>query len=299
MEKKPILVIGAHRAGTTWVGKIISTPTNINYVHEPFNIDMDRPYSPFTYWFEYMNENSTEAHEKEVLKYLRSFLKPTPKIIVKNFLQIHSVKDFGQFVQGFIGIKKNRTVIKDPIAVMSAEWIYRELNADVVAVIRHPAAFVASLKVKGWEFDFNNWASQSDLMKDYLSGFETEINQYTKDQPDLIDGGILLYRCIYYVISEYQKKYDSEWYFVRHEDLSRNPVSEYEKLFEHLNIEFSASVKDEIIKTTTASKKGDLKRDAVKNIHTWKNRLSDEEIERIRNGCKDVWSLYYTEEDWI
>ncbi|HUH21151.1 MAG TPA: hypothetical protein VLZ09_04715, partial [Gaiellaceae bacterium] len=35
--KRPILVTGAHRSGTTWVGKMLALAPGVGYVHEPFN----------------------------------------------------------------------------------------------------------------------------------------------------------------------------------------------------------------------------------------------------------------------
>src|SRR6185369_8506201 len=37
----------------------------------------------------------------------------------------------------------DRAVIKDPIAVFSAEWLADRFDAHVITVIRHPAAFVS------------------------------------------------------------------------------------------------------------------------------------------------------------
>jgi hypothetical protein len=35
--KRPILVTGAPRSGTTWVGKMLALAPGVGYVHEPFN----------------------------------------------------------------------------------------------------------------------------------------------------------------------------------------------------------------------------------------------------------------------
>ena len=37
VSDKPILVTGAHRSGTTWVGKMLALAPGVAYVHEPFN----------------------------------------------------------------------------------------------------------------------------------------------------------------------------------------------------------------------------------------------------------------------
>jgi hypothetical protein len=34
---RPILVTGAHRSGTTWVGRMLALVPGVEYIHEPFN----------------------------------------------------------------------------------------------------------------------------------------------------------------------------------------------------------------------------------------------------------------------
>ena len=34
---RPILVTGAHRSGTTWIGKMLALAPGIGYIHEPFS----------------------------------------------------------------------------------------------------------------------------------------------------------------------------------------------------------------------------------------------------------------------
>jgi hypothetical protein len=37
LDAPPILVTGAHRSGTTWVGKMLALAPGVAYIHEPFN----------------------------------------------------------------------------------------------------------------------------------------------------------------------------------------------------------------------------------------------------------------------
>jgi len=37
--RKPILVTGSHRSGTTWAGRSLVLAPNTAYIHEPFNIE--------------------------------------------------------------------------------------------------------------------------------------------------------------------------------------------------------------------------------------------------------------------
>ena len=34
---RPILVTGAHRSGTTWIGKMLALAPGVGYIHEPFS----------------------------------------------------------------------------------------------------------------------------------------------------------------------------------------------------------------------------------------------------------------------
>ena len=43
---RPILVTGAHRSGTTWVGKMLALAPGVAYVHEPFSPKTPKGLSP-------------------------------------------------------------------------------------------------------------------------------------------------------------------------------------------------------------------------------------------------------------
>ena len=46
MSDKPILVTGAHRSGTTWVGKMLALAPGVAYIHEPFSPKAPKGLSP-------------------------------------------------------------------------------------------------------------------------------------------------------------------------------------------------------------------------------------------------------------
>ena len=130
-----------------------------------------------------------------------------------------------------------------------------------------------------------------------LSPFAADIEKFVKTPPDIIEQGILLWNIDYYILNEYRKTHP-DWIIIKHEDLSLDPVGEYRKIYEKLDLHFGASVENKIKESSSASKAGHLKRDSKKNIHTWKKRLTEEEIERIVKGTESVWKAYYSEKDW-
>ncbi|MCH9660490.1 MAG: sulfotransferase domain-containing protein, partial [Bacteroidetes bacterium] len=124
------------------------------------------------------------------------------------------------------------------------------------------------------------------------------IEEQTIAPGDIIDQGILLWNCMHHVISQYKKSYGKDWYFVRHEDLSSDAAGEFQKMFAHLDLTYDQKVATHIVETTQANKDSDFKRDATKNIKNWKNRLTSEEIYRIKKGTHSIWSNFYNESDW-
>lgn len=297
--KQIILVTGSHRSGTTWVGRVIASAKKIKYVHEPFNIGVGRKFSPFSYWFQYVSNSTPENAKLEVKQYLDWFCSTSLKV------QFYYLTKIGQVggLRTFLGNWKSKLLskailLKDPIAVMSIPWMSTTYNAKVVFMVRHPAAFVASLKVKHWTFDFNNFLEQEGLMKEQLNSYTKEIEKFVNEPQDIIQQGVLLWNIIHSQLLKYQEQDHPLWYFVKHEDVSRNPLCVFEALFDFLDLEFSTQVITNIEDTSKASETGYLHRDSKDNISSWKQRLTSEEIKTIKEGTQAVWPAFYNETDW-
>ncbi len=297
INKKHILVTGSHRSGSTWVGKLITKSSKFIYVDEPFNIGKDHKDSPFCNQFEYLPGRSS-ACQIEAKQYINSFHALFSSDVFNTFFKVRSRRDIRRFLSDVKSRISRRYVFKDPLALMSAEWIYENYGWDIVILIRHPAAFVASLKVKDWQFYFKYFNDQEDLINIHLKEYADVIHEYAANRPDIIKQGILLWNILYSLVFYYQEKYKDQWYFVKHEELSAKPIKEFEKLYQFLEIDFDESVKKHITQSTSSKEQTLLKRDSKKNILSWQSRLSSEEINEIKEGTKQVWKRFYSEEDW-
>ncbi len=294
-KKKPIIVTGAHRSGTTWVGQMIALDKNVRYIHEPFNIDEPRKH-PLKYWFEYVSEDDPADRQKEIYNFINEILDFNLKGVSKDFSMIRGPRDIQRFLKDSFERTHKRPLIKDPIAIMSTDWLATKFNADVVVLIRHPAAFVASLKVKKWAHEFKHYTQQEKLME-ILAPYADQIKLFEKSEQDIIDQGILLWNIAYYRIHQYKKAFP-DWIYVRHEDLSMDPVNEYKKIYEQIGLNFTQKVEKKIVESSTAKKAGHLTRDSKENVLTWKKRLTDNEIERIKKETKEISDIFYSEEYW-
>ena len=305
---KPILVTGSHRSGTTWVGRMIATSPSVAYIHEPFSINHDPGIckAQFDYWFTYVcdeNEDKYYRHIRDTtqLRYnligsLKSTRYPT-----------RAIREAGKYARfTWYRMSHVRPLIKDPIAVFAAEWISSRFSTDNLVMIRHPGAFAGSLKEKNWTHPFSHFTNQPLLMKHHLQPFEKEIRSFAKEERDIIDQAALLWNLIHYMILKY-KKTNPDWIYIRHEDLSRNPVGGFRSVFEKLKLDFSKRTAEAIKRhsfseASTTSQSGiefhDLKRNSVANINTWKARLSGSEIERLRSQVHEISKCFYSEDEW-
>jgi hypothetical protein len=293
-----ILVSGIHRSGSTFLGKIISKHPKVKYIHEPFNLDYPKTKKPIDFWYQYVNENTSRAKQKEILDYINSFYKLDSKSIQLSYARSTNLKSFLKTTIDLIKRSENKVpLIKDPIAILSADWIYKKLQPKTIISIRHPSAFVASIKVKNWEFDFKHLEQQHDLVETKLINYKDQISEYVKNPPNIIEQGILVWNIIHEIIYEYKREHNG-WYFIKNEDISLDPIKEFEKIFGFLELDFNKEVKTEIIESTTSNIPSKLKRNSKENIKSWKKRLSKEEIEKIKSETKMIWEKFYSEKDW-
>lgn len=140
-------------------------------------------------------------------------------------------------------------------------------------------------------------------MEKYLCAFEQEIHEFAKKEKSVIDQAILLWNCIYYTVKTYQQNH-SEWLFVRHEDLSNDPLGNFEFIYKEFGLDFTPRVKSGILRSSgphnpTEQQPGkEYKRNSKENINNWKKRLSPEEIEIIKIKTNELSSTFYEDHEW-
>jgi hypothetical protein len=195
-----------------------------------------------------------------------------------------------------------RPILKDPIAVFSAEWLAEVFRMNVVCLIRHPAAFVHSIIKANWGFGFSMLLEQTELMENWLFRFE---DQLSNPPADLVMRSAILWSCIYTVITAYLQR-NKAWVLWRLEDISQNPIDNFEIMFNQLNIRWSNRIKNivwDYSKPTNPieapqGSHGLIKRDSRSAQLTWRNGLTKEQIHCIRQIVEPVSYRYYSDIDW-
>ena len=304
-SKRPILVTGGHRTGTTWVGKMLAAGGETAYISEPLNI-WHRPgvmRAPTRYWYTYIcrdNEGEylpalreTLAFNYHTLAELRSLRSR------KDFLRMG--RDSKTFLQG--KLLARRPLLKDPFAIFSINWFARRLKCQVVITVRHPAAFVSSLKRLNWSFNFNDLLCQPLLMRDRLEAYRSEIESIPAD--DIIAQGSQLWKLIYRSVAE-DRQNGLKLRLVRHEDLSLEPLENFKHLYHSLGLSFNRQAEKAVLESSRADNPSEVSsRNAHStrvnsrlNIDNWKRRLQPAEIEQVRLITAEIADQYYSPESW-
>ena len=301
----PILVTGAHRTGTTWVGKMLSANPQTAYISEPLNV-LHRPgilRACVKHWYTYITDKNETA-------YLSAFneLLGFRYHLFDEIKSLHSSKDFfrmgrdfGIFGRGWL--MHQRPLLKDPFAVFSLPWFVERLNCPVVVTVRHPAGFASSLKRLNWPFDFTDLLDQPLLMQDYLEPYRKDMQAINPN--DVIGQASLLWTMIYRIVYSIRQRIPSIQ-VVRHEDLSLDPVSGYRVLYQWLGLDFTSHVEQTILNSSSSENPTEIskkkvhavKLDSRANLNNWKRRLTSDEIARIRRVTEEVAHLYYPEVNW-
>jgi len=301
--RRPILVTGMPRSGTTWVGRILTASDEVGYINEPFNLAVS-PGSlrvPADHWYAYVTAENEDRYLPALTRVLE-FEYP----LVRELRRCRSRTDVHHTLKwwrDFVRSRGRRPLVKEPHAVFSAKWFVERLGGDVVVMVREPLAVVSSWKRLEWSFDFANLLEQPLLMRDWLGPYEAEMTAALSHDRDLVDRVALLWRVIYSVVAD--ERFPSVR-LVLHEDLSRDPIHGYARLYEALGLTFTATVA-QVVEASSSSENPaetslerphDTQIDSRANLANWRHRLSEDEIARIRRVTEETAALYYPELAW-
>lgn len=314
---RPVLVTGSHRSGSTWVGMALALDAGSGYIPEPFNRG-NRPgvcRAGFPYQFFHLTEANADPYRPALTDTLAWRYSPRAELTrVKGAGDLARMARDAAYFQAK-RLKRARPIMKDPIALFSADWLADAFGMDVVVVVRHPAAFVASLRAAGWgRFPFAELRDQEALMADRLAPFAPAVAAAAANSPDTIETGILLWNLFHHQIARYRAERPG-WHFPRHEDLSADPEAGFRGLYAALGLDFTPAVAQGLAEISGAASapgpvrrlarratrirtKAWLNRDSRDNIRAWRGRLTPDEISRIRDGTAEIAAGFYRPEDW-
>lgn len=307
----PILVTGAPRSGTTFLGKMLSLHPSVAYIDEPFNLEtgiqgVDRHLAYIT-----KEQTATERHYAQLLQDLlqgksafkSSDLRPaTDSVLRQTARQLFVSKENIGYKINARNPLKTRRLLKDPMACFASEYLHQELGAKTVVILRHPASTIASYKRLGWHFDLRDLTSQTGLMQDHLAPILGQLDIH-KLRP--IQEWAYFWLAIHAVLDTFIRR-NPAMLVVRHEDLSLQPLKYLSWLYEKLELPLTSRVKQKIIDHTSADNPGAapgnvphaLRRNSASVITQWKKILTPEEIADIKTVVSPFSQRFYPDAEW-
>jgi hypothetical protein len=284
---------------------MLALSPGVGLIHEPFSPVTPAGVSgaPFTRFFQYVcaeNEQEYAPHVERTLRFSYDLRRQLPTIRSPRALARTGVDLFAFTTSR---VRRARPLLKDPIALFSSEWLASRFGAQVLVLVRHPAAFASSLVRLGWTHDFGSFLEQPLLLRDHLGAFEDEIRDFATRERDEVDQAILLWRLVYSTVGTFRERHP-DWLFVRHEDLSRDPLSGFESLFSTFDVALTDRIRRVIAEHSSEEnpvelrQSHDVRLNSRANVDSWRRRLSPGDIERVRSGVADVSPAFYGDEDW-
>ena len=289
---------------------MLALDRNAASIHEPFNPKnpLGRCRAVFKRGFFYVTREN-EAPYVDALRDTINWRYSLGAEIsdVRSFRQVaRALRDAAYF--GGNRLRRTRTIIKDPLGLASAEWLADRFDMQVVVVVRHPAAFVSSLRAAGWSrFPFVTFGEQPELVRARLAPYQDELAAAIKERPDPIDSGALLWKLLHHHIRLLREDHP-DWIFVRHEDLSRDPDTAFRAVYGQLGLDFSPKVERGLKRYTEEPRLLDrlslfgTRRRTMgasgKSISSVRTRMTPEEVQRVREVVGEVAQDFYDDADW-
>jgi hypothetical protein len=260
---QPVLVTGAIRTGTTWVGETLARSPDLEYVWEPYNpLVRAWPHARVPHFMTGPYDAQPLVDDiATALVGLRSGgrLLGHPESIAREARQRYRFAAARR--------AKRAALLKDPLAVLLARHLEERFGFRVVLCVRHPAGFVASCLRLGWDYDFENLLAQPQLM-DRLAPWREEMQATLGRTGPMLHRVTLLWRVVYGALAAGELA-PAAPYVVRYEQAVADP-SVFGQLADRLGVRVTSEAPGVDASRTDA----------------WRTQLTSEELAYIRTSSE-------------
>ena len=293
----PILVTGAHRSGTTWLGRLLATHEALGYVHEPFNARVPGVYPAAPEHFVHINADNGaqwDSRINDIVHCRYPLARHASSLPARREARIATEQWRAMRQQ-----RGKRLLVKDPLAIFAAEYLHQRHNFSVIATVRNPCGFVSSVLRLNWRIPSpaRHLLAQPGLAE-FVAPFADQLNRVAARDISHIDEAILIWRVFNTWIAQAAER-NPQWVVVRTEDIAADPLVGVSALLAGLDLAVTQDVLAGI-RPLTEGPAGDsflyndVFRDSSAVTHAWRTRLEPDQIERIAEGTADVAQRWYS-----
>jgi hypothetical protein len=302
----PVLVTGAPRSGTTWVGRMLTVSGELGELYEPFNpaAHQARWFDPPEFYFYVETRNAASYDDR--LRAMSQLRYPLSWVVASATSPARLRTSLRTWQTARTHRRHCRAaMVKDPLALFSTPLLADTYGFRPVMLVRHPAAFVSSLVRVDWQVRFGSWLRQPLLMDSLLAPWAEAIDRADHSARDVIRDGALLWAVCNGVVLRWRDEHP-DWLVLRHEDLGADPVPAFAAIHDELGLSWSDDVEAAVIASSDAANPTDvtsgdqhvLARDSRALVNVWRDRLSAHEIATVRAVTGEVGQAFYGDGMW-
>ncbi|WP_199610870.1 sulfotransferase [Flocculibacter collagenilyticus] len=315
-----IALLGMPRSGTTWVAKAIDSHPKTYYLHEPDSIRrLNVP--------QIVNSDEAIHYQSELQTFLNNIesvnslkvkgrLPYFPKQYLNSFqLNFNRMSTFAAKSLGRVSAKftdtapmlfkpKNHVTFWKSIESMGRVAALAKAKPDlkIVMLVRHPCAVInseikgeASNKFSSHTHIYENWGLFEKILgADIAKEHELTIDKIKAMEP--VER--LAWRwLIYYKQLEKSSELENCKMF-HYEELCNDPLNNFTEVFNFLGLPYDEQVKAYLHESTSSHSESyySTSKDPKKAAHSWKQKLSADDIEKIHRIVgpyieKEFWEL--------
>ncbi|MGH9001358.1 MAG: sulfotransferase [Acidimicrobiia bacterium] len=317
--RRPVVVAGMARAGTSWVAEMLKAAGGFVHLNEPFNPKHPPGLcpgilnAPLPVGYVYVTEANAGPYRAALTDTFRFRYRHLAELRANRrpFDLAKMAKYSASFALGALAGK--RPLLDDPYASLAAEWIADTYDAQVCVLVRHPAAMVASYRKLGYSAHLRHFLDQPRLMSEWLEPWRADMEALV-DTDDKVAQVGLFWRMLHHPLAEMARR-SPRLHVVRYEDLCASPEAAYADLFAKMCVEFNDTARSEVVRGTSGtsanrshswrmSRQGLLSRTAFRPmdsramISAWRKTVTADEAARLRQLTGPVAEEFYGDADW-
>lgn len=311
MKKKPIIIFGLPRSGTTWLAKTLEKAPGIQYLVEPDNEGTTflgyyykRGLERFPYFRKGENpESYLKLFERALFgDYISKSSSRNNWLFKSNLISLNLVKrrlakkqkNRRLILNWDFLLKKDiefsdqkRRLVKTVHGLLNIPFLLNHLEFIPLIILRHPAACIHShLKLGISDADQDVYKNEK-IRKDFLTPFLEKMEEIKTPLGQMgMQFGIF-----HFIVSKFVQQYHYKIIF--HEEICENPVNEFQKLYQFLELKWEKEVKDFINNNNKRGDRFEIKRIASEQKDNWKRLWTKEELREIEKGYSIFSNEFY------
>ena len=281
-EEPTILVISLPRSGSSWVGDVLSSASNVRYLREPItqsrlNFSNRRPTLIGI-------DPQTPPKDYQIFAEMAFYGWPTFR---------------GEIVSGrrkdWMSQEKSYRVVIKEVNPFALEWFIKRYQPYIIFLVRHPAAVALSFARLGW-FEENAFSrfydrltnQQKKLVQQQL---KRQISQNPWEQYGALQGAALNIASM--ALQEYPNHK-----IVLYEDLCLDPISNFQHLFSFAGLQWDKNVERKTARKSYSSPQNNdpysTARYSAQMYQSWKQKIAPETLDAIKAGFFSFSIPFYT-----